>query len=128
MSARELLRKILRDEGVRGLYSDLPTSVFAIVVANFFYFLYYNLLRQRVQRHGGPLTGTSAITIPALAGVMNVLSLNPLFVLSARLRTAGQGEFSSVVDCLRQLFREGPGALWRGVVPSLWLVSNPTIQ
>eukprot|EP00966_Prymnesium_polylepis_P088698 2052600-Prymnesium_polylepis.1 len=128
-SARAVLRQVLRDEGVRGLYTGLPPSVFAIVVANFFYFFYYNLLRQRLQRRkSGPLSGSHALTIPALAGALNVLSLNPLFVVSARLRTAAAGETGTLAGCLRQLRREGVGALWGGVVPSLWLVSNPTIQ
>ncbi|KAL1495883.1 hypothetical protein AB1Y20_014527 [Prymnesium parvum] len=121
-----LLKQILKHEGVRGLYKGLPTSAFAIVVANFFYFFYYNLLRQRLRtRDSGALR---TIAIPAIAGVMNVLSLNPLFVLAARLRVARQGEFGSVLDCLRKLCHEGPATLWGGVVPSLWLVSNPAIQ
>lgn len=98
------------------------------MIANFFYFFYYNQLKQWSLKRGGSLSISHALTIPAVAGALNVITLNPIFVLSSRLRAAKRGEFSSPAACLRELLSEGPSSLWNGVVPSLWLVSNPTIQ
>lgn len=96
------------------------------MVANFVYFFLYNVLRQRAGRHRtGAIT---AMAIPAISGALNVLFLNPLFVISARLRVASRGEFASLAEAIRRICKEGPKTLWQGVVPSLWLVSNPTIQ
>jgi hypothetical protein len=56
------------------------------VVANFFYFFYYNQLKQRALKRGGALSASHALTIPAIAGAFNVITLNPIFVLSSRMR------------------------------------------
>ena len=124
-SLLELAAEVIREEGVAGLYRGLPSTVVAMLTANFAYFFYYNGLKA-----GRTLRGGAELLTPALAGVLNVLTVNPFFVLSARIRTSTDPEqFLGGLDCLRQLLqREGPAALWSGVVPSLWLVTNPTIQ
>ena len=87
-------------------------------------FFAYNALKG--PRAGAP-TGARAVMLPALAGVLNVFASSPIFVLSTRLRTAASPQ--TVLACVRDILRlEGPAALWSGLVPSLWLVSNPAVQ
>lgn len=105
------------------MYTGLRTSVFAIALANFFYHFYYHILKTRLR--------AGAWISAATAGVLNVLTLNPIFVVAARLRTAepGSAQQTSALAELRQLLRVGgPAELWSGVVPSLWLVLVPTVQ
>ena len=120
------LRELLQREGIAGLYRGLPSTVIALFYASFFYFFLYNALKTR-------LKGKSALLVPALAGIANVLASCPVYVLSTRLRTASPGEYRSglrgFLDCARLMARrEGLASFWSGAVPSLWLVTNPTIQ
>ena len=120
------LQARLHAVGLAGLYRGLPTSVAAIVWANFTYFFAYNALKG----HGAPpLRGPRAVLLPALAGVINVLASSPIFVVSTRLRTAAPGQYRHALECAREIVQlEGVRSLWGGMVPSLWLVSNPTVQ
>lgn len=75
------------------------------------------------------------LLIASVAGVINVLSTTPLWVAGVRLsvqskKKVAEGEaYKGVVDCLQRIVREeGVAALWKGVGPSLVLVSNPSIQ
>ena len=118
------LRLRLEAVGLAGLYQGLPSSLAAIVWANFVYFFVYNALK-------GPraaLTGPRAVLVPALAGVINVFASSPIFVVSTRLRAAAPGQYRNATACIREILAEGPASLWNGLVPSLWLVSNPTVH
>ena len=120
------LQARLHAVGLAGLYRGLPSSVAAIVWANFTYFFAYNALKG----HGAaPLRGPRAVLLPALAGVINVLASSPIFVVSTRMRTAASGRYRNALECAREIVQlEGVRSLWGGMVPSLWLVSNPTVQ
>ena len=87
--------------------------------------------------------GTTAnLAIASVAGVINVLASTPLWVVytrfaSAQRRGGGGGgglppappPYDGVLHALHTIARdEGLGALWSGMVPSLMLVSNPTVQ
>ena len=126
LSVLRALQARLRAVGLAGLYRGLASSVAAIVWANFTYFFAYNALKG----HGAPpLRGPRAVLLPALAGVINVLASSPIFVVSTRLRTAAPGQYRHALECAREIVQlEGARSLWGGLVPSLWLVSNPTVQ
>ena len=81
------LRELLQREGIAGLYRGLPSTVIALFYASFFYFFLYNALKTR-------LKGKSALLVPALAGIANVLASCPVYVLSRRLPA------STVRDCV----------------------------
>ena len=117
------LRLRLQAVGLAGLYQGLPSSLAAIVWANFVYFFVYNALKGKAV-----LTGPRSVLVPALAGVINVLASSPIFVVSTRLRAASPGQYRDAMACVREILAEGPASLWSGLAPSLWLVSNPTVQ
>ena len=123
-TAPQIVARLLRDEGVRGLYSGLRSSVASLLLANFVYFGLYQAIKGR-----RPLAGRRAALVPALAGALNVLIVCPAYVITARLRTARRGEYANAIECARRVCaHEGVRALWSGLAPSLWLVSNPTVQ
>lgn len=85
------------------------------------------------------------LAIAAAAGVINVFSTTPLWVVGTRLTAQDTKSYSKkengeakadvakpydgIVDCLVRITKEeGFFSMWKGVGPSLILVSNPTIQ
>jgi hypothetical protein len=80
------------------------------------------------------------LAIASSAGVINVLATTPLWVAGTRLavqnKKAATGNtdahsrpYDGIIDCLSRIVKsEGLWSLWKGVGPSLVLVSNPSIQ
>ena len=88
-----------------------------------------NLVAESPKAKMDPITN---LVIASLAGVINVFATTPLWVAGTRLSVQGkktQGKYLGVWDCLTRIAsEEGVAALWKGVGPSLVLVSNPSIQ
>lgn len=93
------------------------------------------------------------MAIGALAGVVNVLTTTPFWVVNTRIKMQGSRQilagqqpsdsetvarqakdidevrYECLTDGLLKIIQnEGPAALWSGTLPSLVLVSNPAIQ
>lgn len=124
----------------------------ALAASNFVYFYQYNGLKavwkkyqQGVpgQRSPPQLSTGMNLVIATIAGVINVFTTTPFWVVSTRLAVQRPGShgsssrgaspsgrsYSGMLDGLTTIYREeGIGALWNGTGPSLLLVSNPSIQ
>ncbi|KAI4904007.1 hypothetical protein NFI96_024209, partial [Prochilodus magdalenae] len=82
-----------------------------------------------------PLTGCVLISA---TGAVNVLLTTPMWVVNTRLKLQGakfrneelhQTHYSGIFDAFSQIIaKEGVGALWNGILPSLVLVFNPAVQ
>ena len=130
---------MLQEEGPGSFFQGWRSQVTALAASNFVYFYNYNALKIIVQkmqvRNGGVRelgTGTNLL-IASVAGVINVVSTTPLWVVSTRMsvqRSKNSSDaYTSVWDGLTKISRqEGLMGLWNGTLPSLLLVSNPTIQ
>lgn len=71
------------------------------------------------------------LLIAAVAGVLNILCTLPIWVVNTRMTLArrGNSNYTSIAHTFRTIFaEEGVGGLYKGLVPSLILVSNPAIQ
>jgi adenine nucleotide transporter 17 len=140
-SALQCMKDIYAQEGLPGLYQGWWSSIVSLGFSNFVYFYAYNGLKKvfenELKRRGkkpdiGALTN---LLIASTAGVINVLTTTPLWVAGTRLmvqkkRGSSSGEnYTGVWNCLTRIVsEEGIHALWKGVGPSLILVSNPSIQ
>ena len=63
-----------------------------------------------------------------LAGVINVIVANPLWVANVRM-IQGNSLHQSLISEMKQIMQtEGLSSLWNGTTASLMLVSNPVIQ
>jgi len=133
-------KKIADTEGFSALYQGWWSSVVSLGASNFVYFYVYNamktvykkLIAQSEKAVIDPITN---LIIASLAGVINVLATTPLWVAGTRLSTQSKKSsdnrkpYAGVADCLQRIAsEEGVPALWKGVGPSLMLVSNPSIQ
>ncbi|EXB56229.1 hypothetical protein L484_024766 [Morus notabilis] len=161
--------QVIRSEGWGGLYSGLKPSLFGTAAS----MVFKNkaeaiaLARQIKGRGDGSLGMFSWLLVAALAGSLNVLLTNPIWVLVTRMQTHTQAErkimeerkgallkeasessFNSSVlqhklaelDSLKprpygtlraaqEVYAEaGIAGFWKGIIPTLIMVCNPSIQ
>ena len=100
------------------------------------------------QQPATTLSVPSSLLVAALAGCGNVLLTNPIWVVATRMQASARAPANpalaaeakslglpkkrrrvTAVGVARELYNEGGlRALWRGVAPSLVMVSNPTFN
>jgi len=135
----QVCRDILEEDGIAGLFTGWWSQVVALGVSNFVYFYCYNMLKVIVQKKTNMvITPFTNLAVGAVAGVINVLFTTPLWMVSTQLAvqakndgksSAGVKPYDGVWDGLVQCYKaEGIVGLWKGLVPNLMLVSNPTIH
>lgn len=141
-------RRIVAEEGARGLFAGTTPAVVGSAVSWGTYFAWYDAARTRYARaaaaareggDGSVVKGLPA-SVNALAateaGLVTTVVTNPIWVVKTRLQlqrgggAGGAGErYAGFVDALVKIARkEGVGGLYKGLVPSVWLVSHGSIQ
>ncbi|KAF2471445.1 mitochondrial carrier [Lindgomyces ingoldianus] len=141
-------RRIIKREGIVGLYAGLESALFGISVTNFVYYYWYEWTRAffekaalKAGRASKKLTTVESMIAGALAGSATVLITNPIWVVNTRM-TARKSESEeqvlpgskpakspSTLGTLLSIIREeGPSRLFAGVMPALVLVINPILQ
>ncbi|KAJ7973657.1 Peroxisomal nicotinamide adenine dinucleotide carrier like [Quillaja saponaria] len=161
--------QVLRNEGWGGLYSGLKPSLFGTAASQVFKNKAEAIAAARRDRgYGDGTVGMfSWLVVAAIAGSLNVLLTNPIWVLVTRMQTHTQAERkimeekkeallggasesrfmpSSLQDKLdeldttkprpygtlyvaREVYNEaGITGFWKGIVPTLIMVCNPSIQ
>lgn len=139
-----LLTKIAKEEGVQSLYTGWWSSVVSLGCSNFVYFYVYNALKIIYLKRAAKkeMDAVTNLAVASVAGTINVLATTPLWVVGTRLAVqnrkalkamemsrSGRKPYKGVFNSLlRIISEEGVAALWKGVGPSLILVSNPSIQ
>lgn len=148
-NSRSLLRELLHREGWRKLYDGLKPAVLGAGLSQGVYFYFYSALRDLLLAQDPPaslvgrklhaavssgspsLSPANALVVASVAGCCNVLLTNPIWVLATRLQTDARrvGRPRSLLEAFQQACRE-EGYQWayKGVVPSLIMVCNPTVQ
>lgn len=144
----DAVQSIVAREGVAGLYSGISSALFGISVTNFVYYYWYEWTRSFFEkaaatagRASKKLTTVESMMAGAIAGSATVIITNPIWVVNTRVTTrqkhseadleAGKppAPTPSTMGTLMSLLRkEGPRALFSGVLPALVLVINPILQ
>ncbi|XP_055801057.1 peroxisomal nicotinamide adenine dinucleotide carrier-like [Solanum dulcamara] len=176
-SALFQILQVVRSEGLPGLYSGLKPSLLGTAVSQGVYYYFYQVFKNRAEaiasankkrgRGDGSVGMLSWLVVAALAGSVNVLLTNPIWVLVTRMQTHTQAERKIVeakretllkeasqsvltasslevqlaeldslkphcygtLQAAREVYNEsGVTGFWKGVIPSLIMVSNPSIQ
>ena len=136
------LSKILREEGVRGLYRGLTPTLFALLPNWAVYFTTYERLKVAVAARVKPeWSGSPAVHMAAAAGAgaATMLITNPLWVIKTRLQTQNLGIkmgsgtnralYKGTIDAFLRISREeGLAGLYSGLGPSLLGVVHVVIQ
>jgi len=130
----------IRPETWTALYRGLRPALVGTGVSQGVYFYLYSLLRKAAvgMQVSGGLRGAAAhdigilgsLLVASAAGCGNVLLTNPFWVLVTRMQTQkAQQRHKGALTMTKQIYDEG-GVLgfWKGVVPTLLMVANPTVQ
>lgn len=129
------LFQILKEEGLIGWYRGLKSSVQCIAASNLVYFFWYNWLKELALKIGNKksLSVGANLAVGALAGCINVVATNPMWVVNTRLKLQkqqGKQGYTGMLQGLVKLYKEEgvSQGLWSGTGASLLLVSNPSIN
>lgn len=129
------MRELVEKEGIYTLYRGMVPVLQSLCASNFVYFYTFHGLK--TLRAGRNQTAGNDLLFASIAGVINVLSTTPLWVVNTRLKMRGVGhvqernnnEYNTLYDGLVHIWKyEGIRKLWSGTLPSLMLVINPAIQ
>ncbi|KAI5679577.1 hypothetical protein M9H77_00804 [Catharanthus roseus] len=164
--------QVIRNEGLGGLYSGLKPSLLGTAVSQGVYYYFYQVFKNKAEdiaatnkkrgRGSGSVGVFSWLVVAALAGSLNVLLTNPIWVLVTRMQTHTQVERKileaklkkacenrlsgslpeklvevdslklqpyGTFDSVREVYNEsGVTGFWKGIVPTLIMVCNPSIQ
>uniref|UniRef100_A0A7S3SEW7 Mitochondrial carrier protein n=1 Tax=Emiliania huxleyi TaxID=2903 RepID=A0A7S3SEW7_EMIHU len=147
----QAFRVIVRVEGARGLYQGVGPNIFGSTVSWALYMFGYNqlkadLTRMQEARPADARLSPSAVYIVAAtaSGTAVSLVMHPVFTIKTRmqLQLAARGKgprgllpeaqrdnySSSLVAVRRIVAEEGVASLYRGIGPSLLLVSHGSVQ
>lgn len=125
---------IARIEGFRGLYAGFHPAVIGSTVSWGLYFFFYGRAKQRYSKNREEkLSADLHLASAAEAGALVCLCTNPIWLVKTRLQLQTPlhhtRPYSGFYDALRTILKEeGWGALYKGIVPSLLLVSHGAIQ
>jgi len=136
-----MIQELIQEEGVGSLYRGLQPVLISVCASNFVYFYTFHGLRAVFSKDGQSHSVWKDLFLGAVAGVINVFTTTPLWVVNTRIKMQGvklrRGDedlahfpkYNGVLDGLFKIAsNEGLESLWAGAVPSLVLVSNPSIQ
>ncbi|XP_066600229.1 peroxisomal membrane protein PMP34 [Prorops nasuta] len=129
------LRDLVSKEGPHTLYRGMVPVLQSLCASNFVYFYTFHGLK--LMRSSRSQTAANDLLVATVAGVVNVLTTTPLWVVNTRLKMKGvngvqetnNNEYNTLYDGLLHIWKsEGLEKLWAGTLPSLMLVINPAIQ
>lgn len=129
------LRQLIEQEGFESLYQGLVPVLQSLCVSNFVYFYTFHSLKAIATPKGAASSPFRDLLLGTVAGVINVLTTTPFWVVNSRLKNKSLHDddrsigYSNLIEGLSYIWRtEGAAGLWAGTIPSLMLVSNPALQ
>ncbi len=127
---------MLKDEGVSIMYRGLESTLVSLATSNFIYFYTNNVLKVIYKKQSGQEISTGVnLLIASLAGVVNVLTTNPLWTVNTRLKLqrnkSGEApRYRGLIHGIRKVIKEeGVPELWSGgLILLLHFFCSPCIQ
>ncbi|KAI8985096.1 mitochondrial carrier domain-containing protein [Pilobolus umbonatus] len=120
---RDAFSKILKSEGPFALWRGLAPGLMMALPSTAIYFVGYDYIRDQTStRFSGTLIDSySPLWAGGLARTISALVVSPLELLRTRMQSAdGVHGFKGVMRGIKIMVeREGPKALWRGLIPTM---------
>jgi len=117
-------KKIVSEQGVKGLYRGLSPTIVGIIPTRSLYFWAYGAAKAELEPVMGDKPATHMAAAVAAGGLSNSVTC-PLWVTKTRMQLEGTS-FASTVKKLWAA--EGAGGFYRGLLPSYWGLSEGAIQ
>ncbi|CAH1114349.1 unnamed protein product [Psylliodes chrysocephalus] len=127
-STLDAILHLLKTEGIDSLYRGISPVVRTLGVSTFVYFYTFHGFKSLIPKE--LVNSRTDLFLSIFAGVVNVLTTNPLWVVNNRLKRKEENlPYTGLLDGMVYIATtEGISTLWNGVAPSLMLVSNPAIH
>ncbi|ORY36503.1 mitochondrial carrier [Rhizoclosmatium globosum] len=139
---KETFLKIIREEGVAGLYAGIESAMFGIAVTQGVYYYWYEYVKaafEQAQEVERSISTLESMTAGAIAGAATSLITNPIWVVNLRqtvkkssLDASDVSKKTKPLTTLQTIMKiykeEGITGFWKGIIPALILVINPIIQ
>ena len=141
---RDVLRGIVREKGLAGLYEGMGGRAAQCFVEDFVFFWWFASVKSavaaRVKRREGrarPLTILESLLAGAVAGVINnactipfdVVATNRQIASASTSRESTTSASRAYLDTIRDVRAKGGlRAFWSGMAPSCLLVVNPAVN
>ncbi|XP_055701063.1 peroxisomal membrane protein PMP34 [Phlebotomus papatasi] len=136
LSTLDVLKQLVIEEGFGTLYRGLVPVLESLCISNFVYFYTFHSLKA-LRSAGKGQNALRDLILGSVAGVVNVLTTTPCWVVNTRLKMKGikasggqdNAPYSNLFEGLLYVAQtEGVAGLWAGTIPSLVLVINPALQ
>ncbi|KMT09479.1 hypothetical protein BVRB_6g129500 isoform B [Beta vulgaris subsp. vulgaris] len=130
----QALFTIARSEGLRGLYAGFSPAVLGSSVSWGLFFFFYSRAKKRYSHDTEEkLSPRFHLAAAAEAGALVSFCTNPVWLIKTRLQLQNPlhqtRQYAGVYDAFRTILKEeGWTAFYRGIWPSLFLVSHGSIQ
>lgn len=131
-SAIDAISKIVKADGVAGLYAGMAGSLIGVASTNFAYFYWYTVVRTLYfgyRKSNAPPGTAIELSLGAVAGAVAQLFTIPIAVVTTRQQTVSKHERKGLFATAKEVIdsEDGWTGLWRGMKASLVLVVNPAI-
>jgi hypothetical protein len=129
-STMDAIAKIVKADGLSGLYAGMPGSLLGVASTNFAYFYWYTVVRTLYLSYVPTTPGTAIeLSLGAVAGAVAQLFTIPVAVVTTRQQTVSKHERKGLIATGQEVVASEDGwtGLWRGLKASLVLVVNPAI-
>jgi len=116
-------KKVVRSEGIRGLYRGTLITLYRDVPASAAWFGTYELIKQSAIPAGGSVLDVSPFVLMfagGMAGINNWLLCFPIDLIKSRIQTDLSGSRKSILTVYREVVtKDGYLGLYKGISPAL---------
>jgi hypothetical protein len=128
-STLDAITKIVKAEGLAGLYAGMTGSLIGVASTNFAYFYWYTIVRTLYLQYSTAPGTAAELGLGAVAGAVAQLFTIPVAVVTTRQQTTTKLERKGLLATGKEVIdsEDGWTGLWRGLKASLVLVVNPAI-
>ncbi|KAL9656153.1 hypothetical protein ABK040_007771 [Willaertia magna] len=135
-STLEVIKILMEEDGIGSLYQGIKPVLISLLASNFIYFYTNNMFKVWYKQYSGKrsIPVLPNLLISFAAGVVNVLTTCPLWVVTTRMKAKRKGTDSNknedglIQSIIKVSKEEGVSALWSGTLASIVLVTNPMIN
>ncbi|XP_031161278.2 calcium-binding mitochondrial carrier protein SCaMC-2-A [Sander lucioperca] len=114
------MMQMIKEGGVKSLWRGNGVNILKIAPESALKFMAYEQIKQLICSEKETLNIVERFVAGSLAGVIAQSTIYPMEVLKTRLALRKTGQYSGILNCAKQIFRnEGLAAFYKGYVPNM---------